>query len=365
MVVAVMISTLGLDRLSLHQHEPVDFGADGDESSDDDIWEEPVGGDEEEDPTEQQELGNSQPPSESDQGDVNMVADADADAQQLARARALALQPQQPDGDNNNGAVALPAQAAPRKEPPRQDQCTRCRTLRNKTGRREIKKNQLHLKDKDKPKNTNWFSPFRCSDCNNRRMMKPYDCANSKDPVIQCYKWVAEKGAKCSSCQGIDKAAMKNARAAMALKKRAEEALARKEAAERKEERKRLRDARKGKESADKAAARQLASEYREANKQIREKMKPYAEPYDSTKGTAETRERWERDFLERFGSPQDQKATNADGSPVVDNAERPPPAGDPRDDRTKLSKDTIKRYTTGREGYMDVDPDGCCLRKK
>ena len=338
-----MISTLGLDRLSLHQHEPVDFGADGDKSSDDDMWEEAVGADEQQD----QELGNSQQPSDSEQGDVNMVADADAEELELARRRALALQPQQPDGNNNNAAVALP----------KSQQCSRCLTL-SQGSARKIKKNQLELKDKDKPKNVNWFSRLRCSDCNKQRMKKPYDCANSKDPAIKCYEWVEVEDAKCSKCQGI----MKKTKAVMELKKKAEAALAKRK---RKEEEKRLREEKAKSENQAKEAARKLALEYREANNQIREKMKLYAESYDNTKGTDEAKERWERDFLERFGSPQDQKATNADGSPVVDNAERPAPAGNPRDKRTELSKDTIKRYTTGREGYMDVDPDGCCLRKK
>ena len=353
-VVVAMISTLGLDRLSLHQHEPVDFGADGDKSSDDDMWEKTVVDDAEEDPAEPQELGNSQQPSESDQGDVNMVPDADA----------RALQPQQPDDDDNDGKKAS------KRGPPKISQNERCRQC-VKLKRANPNKMQM-TRPKDVANNDLTWNAFRCSTCNRDRKTLPNDCANKNNPQINCPRWVLERGTKCSKCQRLDKATLKDARAAKALKKKADDAVAREKAEREKEEKKRLREAKKGKESADKAAARKLASEYREANKQIREKMKLYAEPYDNPnkpgddpKKIADTKDMWEKDFIERFGTPQTQKATNPDGSPVVDNAERPPPAGDPRDDRTKLSKDTIKRYTTGREDYMDVDPNGCCLRKK
>jgi hypothetical protein len=161
---------------------------------------------------------------------------------------------------------------------------------------------------------------------------------------------------------------MTNFKAGQKEKKKAEKALKRQEAEKMAAERKRLRQAKAASDNQAKAKAREEAAKYKEANKLIREQMgKIFAEPYGSSNNDAgpEAKEKWESDFLERFGSPDQQKAINSDGTPVVDNAERPPRPGDPRDERSDESKETIKRYTLDRAGYMDTDPNGCCLSRK
>jgi hypothetical protein len=344
-IAPVMVSTLGLDRLSLREHKPVDFGADGEgdpmDEDDEDDWD-PVSGNEE------QELGDSQQPSNSSQGDVNMDVAADTEAQQ----------PQTDDGDKQ-----APQRSKPRAQ--KKDLCKQCVRLKKSNPNTQAKKRPEGLL----PENP--WSRSLCAACNeDRGGAHPYDCANhrNKNPQSDCFRWVANEGDKCSACQRIDKATLRDAKVVEKRRKEAAKQEARKRRAEQQAEAKRLREAKEASENQAKVKAREEAAKYKEANRLIREQMgKILSEPYGAkeTASDPEAKEKWENDFLERFGSPDQQKAINSDGTPVVDNAERPPRPGDPRDERSDESKETIKRYTTDRADYMDTDPNGCCLAKK